>query len=161
MTTYDYPSSVVTDGFLEALKINDTAWMGRLIDLYGLEPFQRDGSPLCLAAEKGTLEACVFLLDRGFPVDGRSVAGGFTPLMIAARLDRRDLALIFLEHGSELSLKSDSTGITAFGLALFRGHDDLARILQAWAARKAAELALEDILAVTTSERSAPRNDAP
>jgi len=55
-------------------------------------------------------------------------AGGWSPLMYAAREDARDAAAALAEVGADLDLK-DADGTTALGFAIMNGHYDLAAIL--------------------------------
>jgi ankyrin repeat protein len=69
-------------------------------------------TPLHVAVELNAAAAVEFLVQSGADVDAADSARGFTPLHVAGRLLRNDIAHALLAHGCDPS-KRDLSGMTA------------------------------------------------
>jgi ankyrin repeat protein len=82
------------------------------------------------AAASGDSDIAGLLLARGARIDAASPAasGSYTPLMMAAREGKDEVALWLLKHGANPRLKN-SEGLTAAQIAARADHPDLAKAL--------------------------------
>ena len=84
----------------------------------------RGQTALMWAAGQAHADVARALIDAGADVHARS-RGGFTPLLIAARVDAPALAGLLMEAGADVNAASPD-GMTSLIVATLRGHTDLA-----------------------------------
>ncbi|MYD70837.1 MAG: hypothetical protein F4W89_08875 [Acidobacteria bacterium] len=84
----------------------------------------RGQTALMWAAGQAHADVARALIDAGADVHARS-QGGFTPLLIAARVDAPALAGLLVEAGADVNAASPD-GVTPLIVATLRGHTDLA-----------------------------------
>eukprot|EP00056_Hartaetosiga_gracilis_P009054 m.129722 g.129722 ORF g.129722 m.129722 type:complete len:619 (-) comp13050_c6_seq2:128-1984(-) len=81
-------------------------------------------TPLCLAANKGHVEMCRFLLSHNVPVDPVYGRGQATPLHFAVHHQYFEICKLLVRHGASL-MKKDGSDNDALLLASRAGHFDL------------------------------------
>jgi ankyrin repeat protein len=63
------------------------------------------GTALCMAADRGHLEAVKLLVERGADIDNQKMRG-YTPLMLAVQRRRYEVAAYLLEQGADTGRKA-------------------------------------------------------
>jgi RNA polymerase sigma factor (sigma-70 family) len=100
-------------------------------------------SPLFrLALIKGEETAIVLHLRRGAPLDGVD-NHGHTPLMIAARLGRRDLCELLMAEGADPSI-TEASGASAADIAEREGWHDLCVLIRSKSAPRPTEISFNN-----------------
>ncbi len=88
-------------------------------------------------ALNGSIEIVRVLLECGADVNATQ-HGGYTPLLQAAAAGKKNLVLLLLEHGARLDCVCDQ-GKLAIDYARERGHEEVVRTLESWAARSVSQ----------------------
>jgi len=90
---------------------------------------------LKFAVMLGRPELVASILDKGFDVNLQDERYGYTPLHLAAFHGNKGVAELLIENGANVELPSKGCGgiipgRTAAELARFRGHEELAALLE-------------------------------
>jgi len=88
---------------------------------------ERGSTPLHLAADAGSTEALILLIERGAGLEARD-ADGDTPLHWAAYAGRADVVAVLIESGAEIDA-ADTQRKTPLHYAAMRGHLEVAEAL--------------------------------
>lgn len=86
-------------------------------------------TPLMQAAWDGKLEAVKFFVKEGALLDAKDLQGD-TALFYAVSKGRLDVVMFLVDQGADLLVGSPSEGKSIYGLALARGHQDVADYLR-------------------------------
>jgi len=86
-----------------------------------------DGTPLYLAADKGDLETCRYLLSRGAGINHRNLSQE-TALWIALAMGHDDVATLLANSGADVNL-TDDKGESPLMLAVHGNNTEMIRIL--------------------------------
>jgi ankyrin repeat protein len=78
---------------------------------------------------QGAFEVVKLLLKRGSEVNVKS-KNGWTPLMVACRMDRKEIVILLLEAGAEVNVRSEA-GDTPLGIAKRLGYREVTELLKA------------------------------
>lgn len=98
-------------------------------------------TPLHAAAYVDDLDAAELLVATGADVGDRQNKAGVSPLSVAAEEGHVAVARALIEHGADVEAV-EQNGYTSLSRALWRGHKDIAALLQ----QSGAECQQEDIL---------------
>jgi hypothetical protein len=83
--------------------------------------------PFMGAIERGSPAEVAAALDKGQDVNGRLGSAALTPLQIAARRGRVDVATLLLDRGADVNVRRNGT--SALSLAAISGDVDMTRLL--------------------------------
>ena len=94
-----------------------------------------DWTPLHYACRSGYFNTVSMLVTNGSDVNAQTCCdGGWTPLMEACASGSKDVVKFLLAHGADPEIRNLLEGVTARGIAILRGHSDVAAVLDSWSA---------------------------
>lgn len=152
----DFPSLAIESAKADSMDIFKAAAKGELARVEELvasgcdiNSESLDGAlPLHLAASKGHLEVCRYLIRQGASIDAQSSNNHKTALHIAVTNDDADLAhLLISNYGASTNLR-DGTGKTAIGIAWKRRCKE---VIAAFPAESLAHQACQGVYCQTTA----------